>query len=125
MKFVTSIIGNVGRDAEFRTTQNGQSVCSYSVAVNGGKDKTVWVKVTSWGKRAEIDAQYIKKGMTVAVDGILNSDENGNPRVYEKDGVTKSAGFELTAHSVLFLSKVQPQEASTQVNFDEIEEIPF
>lgn len=128
MLFETKIIGNVGRDPETKEV-NGKKVTSYSVATKPSKNKTVWVKVTTWDKRAELDAQYVRKGMTVMVEGTLQFDENGNPRTYTKDGITKAAGFELTGYNVLYLSKVQPEDnqAATAVDLtlDSGEEIPF
>lgn len=37
-----TIAGALGRDAETRTTQTGETVTGFSVAVNEGKDKTTW-----------------------------------------------------------------------------------
>lgn len=122
-----TIVGRVGRDAEMRYTPSGQAVTSFSVAVSekytkDGQDikKTKWIRVSSWGKQAEIHNQYVKKGMLVLVAGKLNGDENGNPRTFETNGVTKSS-FEMTAQTVQFLSKVEGSEsvASTQ-NEDDI-----
>lgn len=126
MKFTTTIVGTVGRDAELKELQGGKKVCKYSVATKPMKDKTVWVEVNTWDKRAELDAQYVKKGMTVMVEGTLQFDENGRPRVYKtKDGETKAEGFSMTGFNVLYLSKVQPTETSVQATFEETEEIPF
>ena len=128
MKFTTTIIGTVGRDAELKTTKGGKKFCTFSVATKPDKNKTVWVNVTTWDKRAEIDAQYVKKGMIVQVEGTLQSDDSGKPRTYEQGGVVKVSGFELTGFSVLYLSKVQP---SNDVSVDQIDlqlestEIPF
>jgi single-strand DNA-binding protein len=105
-------IGNVGRDPEMRFTPSGQAVTNFSVAVSekyttaaGEKvNKTVWYRVTTWGKLGENCNQYVKKGSKVFVSGKLNADNDGNPRMYQaKDGTSK-ANFEVTAHSVEFLS---------------------
>ena len=48
--------GNLGRDAEVRTTQSGKVVCRFSVAVQegyGDNQRTKWVKCSLFGKRAE------------------------------------------------------------------------
>ena len=69
--------GNLGRDAEIRTTQGG-GVCSFSVAVEQrkGKEKTTtWVRCSLWGKRGEVVAQYLTKGTRVAVTGELSLHE--------------------------------------------------
>jgi single-strand DNA-binding protein len=67
-------VGCVGKDAELKYTQSGKAVADFSIAVNMGKDaqgndRTMWVKAVLWEKRAEGLAQYIKKGIYVAVSG--------------------------------------------------------
>lgn len=129
MQFKTTIIGRVGRDPETKVVGSGKTVTSYSVACNVTKEKTVWVKVTTWDKRAELDAQYVKKGMVLQAEGTLQSDENGYPRVYtSKDGEVKASQFELTAYNVLYLSKPEPttyNEDSLGFNDDDDDVKPF
>jgi len=106
------VVGNVGRDAEMRYTPSGAAVASFSVATNrqytasNGESvkETVWFRVSAWGKQAEACNQYVKKGMSVLVEGRLNADPNtGGPRIWgEKDNPKTS--FEVTAGTVRFLS---------------------
>ncbi len=122
------IIGRVGRDAEMRYTPSGQAVTSFSVAVSenyikdGEKVKsTIWIRVSAWGKLAEVCNQYIKKGKLVQCIGKLKGDTAGNPRIFNKQDGTPSTSFEMTAMSVLFLSKEEAQE----VPQDAEEDMPF
>jgi len=107
------IVGNVGKDPEMRYTPSGQAVTSFSVATNreyttgnGEKVKeTIWFRITTWGKQAEVCNQYVKKGMKVLVDGRLTPDKaTGGPRVWQKNDGTPAASFEVTAGTVRFLS---------------------
>jgi len=107
------IVGNVGKDPEMRFTPSGQAVTSFSVATNreyttgnGEKVKeTIWFRITTWGKQAEVCNQYVKKGMKVLVDGRLTPDKaTGGPRVWQKNDGTPAASFEVTAGTVRFLS---------------------
>lgn len=78
MKNIT-IAGNVGKDAVVRTTQGGDNVTGWSVAVEErtGQDKrTIWFDVTLWGKRGSALAQYLTKGTRVAVAGELSTREH-------------------------------------------------
>ena len=78
MKNIT-IAGGIGRDAELRTTQNGDKVAGFSVAVDDGVGQnkgTLWFDVSIWGKRAEALAQYLTKGSRVAVSGDLGRREH-------------------------------------------------
>jgi len=107
------IVGNVGKDPEMRYTPSGQAVTSFSVATNrqytgsSGEQvkETVWFRVTTWGKQAEVCNQYVKKGMKVLVEGRLTPDKaTGGPRVWNRNDGTPAASFEVTASTVRFLS---------------------
>lgn len=77
MQTVT-VAGRVGNDAIVRNTQGGDSVCSFSVAVDQreGRDKsTNWWRVSLWGKRGESLAPYLLKGASVTVTGAFSVSE--------------------------------------------------
>lgn len=107
------IVGNVGKDPEMRYTPSGQAVTSFSVASNrqyttgNGEQvkETIWFRVTTWGKQAEVCNQYVKKGMKVLVEGRLTPDKaTGGPRVWTKQDGSAGASFEVNASTVRFLS---------------------
>ena len=74
------ITGNLTRDPDLRTTPNGASVCSFSVAVNrvfrdssGTQQESVsFIDCSAWGKLGEMIGQYAKKGSGVLVSGRLD-----------------------------------------------------
>ncbi|MGB4768649.1 MAG: single-stranded DNA-binding protein [Candidatus Saccharimonas sp.] len=86
------LMGNLTRDVEVRTTQSGQSVASFSLAVtrswrdqNGQQqDQTSFINCVAWGKPGEIIAQYVQKGAPLLVSGRLDQrsyeDKEGNKR---------------------------------------------
>jgi len=109
----TIIVGNLGKDPEMRYTPSGQAVTSFSVAVNddytssnGEKVKrTIWYRVSAWGKQAEICNQYVKKGSKVLVEGRLTADPaTGGPRIWTGQDGSARASFEISAQTVRFLS---------------------
>jgi single-strand DNA-binding protein len=74
-----TIAGNIGKDAETRTTQGGDSVTSFNIAVEdrAGKEKaTLWFSCSLWGKRGDALAQYLTKGSKVCVAGDLSTREH-------------------------------------------------
>lgn len=99
------IIGNLGSDPGLRYTPSGQAVCGFSVAVNedytdqqGNKvEKATWVKVSAWGRLAEVCAEYLGKGSKVFVMGPVKLNE-----WQTRDGEHR-ANLELTAQQVLFV----------------------
>lgn len=74
------ITGNLTRDPELRTTPNGASVCSFSVAVNRvyrdasgeQREDVSFIDCSAWGKLGEMINQYAKKGTGVLVSGRLD-----------------------------------------------------
>jgi single-strand DNA-binding protein len=113
------IVGNLGRDPEMRYTPSGQAVTNFSVAVNdnytasnGEKvERTIWIRVSTWGKQAEICNQYLKKGRKVLVEGRLVPDSStGGPRIWTRQDGTPAASFEVSASTVRFLSSARESE---------------
>ena len=86
------LMGNVTRDIEMRTTQSGQSVASFSLAVSRSwknqsgetQEQTSFINCVAWGKAGEIISQYVKKGDPLLVSGRLDQrsyeDKDGNKR---------------------------------------------
>jgi len=79
---VLTIAGNIGKDAELRTTQNGKQVAGFSVAVSKGRDQeTIWFDCSLWGERAAKLAPYLTKGSRVTVSGEVSAREH-NGKAY-------------------------------------------
>lgn len=99
-----TLMGNLTRDPELRQTPNGQSVTSFSLALNraykdqGGEwqEVTDYVDCVCWGSLAERVAQYMSKGRRCLVQGRLQS------RSWEQDGQKRSK-VEVLANDVTFL----------------------
>jgi len=98
------LMGNLTRDPELRQTPNGQSVCSFSLALNRsykGSDgnwveSTDYVDIVCWGPLGERVAQYLTKGRPCLVHGRLQS------RSWEQEGQKRSK-VEVNANDVTFL----------------------
>ena len=107
------LVVNLGRDPEMRYTPSGQQVTSFSMATSEkwtGQDgqvqeRTIWWRVTVWGKQAETCNQYLAKGRSVLVEGTLIGDENGGPRIWTGQDGKPRASFEVRAQTVRFLSR--------------------
>ena len=69
------VVGRVGQDPEIRYFDSGKSRAVLSIAVNrwtSEGDKTDWFRVELWEKKAEVAANYAKKGSLVAIEGRLS-----------------------------------------------------
>ena len=98
-----TIIGNLVRDPELRTTTSGVNVCSFTVAVNRRKKdnkepEADFFKVTAWRQLADICSKYLAKGRKVCVVGPV-----GVSTYQNRNGETV-AQMEVTADDVEFLS---------------------
>jgi len=109
-----TIIGNLTRDPELRTTSTGVNVCDFTVAVNrrqrkdaqNGQPDADFFRVSAWRERGELCAKYLAKGRKVCVVGPVSV------RTYTgNDGVMR-ASLEVTADEVEFLSSRNDAEAA-------------
>ncbi|MEB3376794.1 single-stranded DNA-binding protein [Pediococcus pentosaceus] len=83
-----TISGNIGKDAELRSTNNGMQVANFNVAVrrnrpdNNGEYGTDWFRCSVWGTRASTVEKFYKKGSHVLVTGSLSINEyNGKTQL--------------------------------------------
>jgi single-strand DNA-binding protein len=98
------LLGNLTRDPEVRQTPSGQSVCSFSLALNRAykgqngewQEATDYIDVVAWGPLGERVGQYLAKGRRALVQGRLQS------RSWEQEGQKRSK-VEVLANDVTFL----------------------
>src|SRR6056297_4024118 len=103
------LIGNLGRDPEVRTFQDGGKLCNLRIATsetwkdrNTGerRERTEWHNVTLRGDGlVRVAEQYLRKGSKVYVEGHLQTrkwqDQSGQDR-YSTDVVVAGLGGVLT-----------------------------
>lgn len=99
-----TIVGNLGSDPIMKYTPDGKAVTTFSVAASNKKDETVWFRVSTWEKQAEVCNQYLHKGSKVLVEGRLNPGDGGSPRMWQKTDGSWASNYEVTADKVRFLS---------------------
>lgn len=110
---VFTATGRLTKDPEKRTTQNGTSVCTFTLAVDrryknaNGERETDFFPVVCWRHTADFAAEYLSKGRLVCVHGEMQT------RSYEKDGVKRYV-TECVATDVQALSPKNEGAAQTQ-----------
>lgn len=76
------LVGNLGRDAEFKVTGTGFGISRFSLATTDRRkdsktgewvDKTEWHRIVLLGKQAESLQDYLKKGKQIYVEGRLET----------------------------------------------------
>lgn len=105
--------GRITRDPEFRQTDGGTAVATFTVAWSEKyKDKEIklFLPCVAWGNNAMFVCQYFVKGSEIIVDGKLTSrkwqDKEGNNR----------ENIELTVERMHFAGNRQTGETTEQSN---------
>lgn len=103
-----TILGNVTRDPETRTTNSGQSVVSFSVATSRRwkdqtsgelKEATEFHNIVAWAKLATTVSSYVRKGSKLYVEGRLQT------RSWDDPSGVKKYRTEIIADNVILLDK--------------------
>ena len=119
------LMGNLTRDPELRQTPNGQSVCSFSLALNRSykgsdgnwQEATDYIDVVAWGPLGERVSQYLTKGRPALVNGRIQS------RSWEQDGQKRSK-VEVVAQDVTFLGGGGGGDGGSRSSGDEYDQSP-
>ena len=108
------IIGNLGKDPDVRTYQDGSKVCRFTVAVtekaytlqNGTQipEHTEWFNILCRGKKAEVAELYLHKGDKVYVEGSTYTGE-----FQDQQGMTKRYTEVRCDVLEMLTSRQQPQ----------------
>ena len=96
------IMGRLVADPELRTTPNGISVTSFTVAVDRrfnrqGEDRQAdFIDIVAWRQTADFVCRYFRKGSMIAVQGSIQT------RMYEDKNGNKRKAVDLVADNVSF-----------------------
>ena len=123
------LIGNLTKDPELSTTNNGVKFCKFTLAVSrnyskDGKRETDFLNVVVWRAQADNCARYLKKGSKAAVSGSIQT------RNYENEG-RRVYVTEIAADEVQFLSTKNEDDVDglDDMDFDALrpidEDLPF
>lgn len=98
----TILVGRLTKDPEFRTTPNGVSVTTFTLAVNRtftnaqGEKEADFINCVTFRKQAENVNNYLSKGSLAGVDGRIQSrsyDNKEGKRIYVTEVVCDSVQF--------------------------------
>lgn len=96
------LTGRLTADPELKTTPNGISVTSFSIAVDrryrsGEERQTDFINIVAWRQSAEFISKYFKKGNLIGIEGSIQT-----RRYQDKNGNNRTA-FEVVANNVQFV----------------------
>ena len=105
------LTGRLTADPELKTTPNGISVTSFSIAVDrryrsGEERQTDFINIVAWRTSAEFICKYFKKGNLIGIEGSIQT-----RRYQDKNGNNRTA-FEVVANNVQFVESKRDGSAS-------------
>ncbi|HXS54491.1 MAG TPA: single-stranded DNA-binding protein [Hanamia sp.] len=121
-----TLIGNAGKEAEFKTLEDGTPVAKFSIATTETyrlknaetQSRTDWHTIITWRGLATLAHQFIKKGSLVCIEGKLR-----NRQYADKEG-NKRYVTEIVAEQILLLDKKEKATGQEENNILE-GEVPF
>ena len=95
-----TLTGNISKDPEIRTTENGKKYAFITIAVNGmNKDKADFISFIIWEKLAENVCKYCAKGDCISVLGYVSTVTKNN-----------KTSIQLNGDAVTFLHKAAKKQ---------------
>ncbi len=131
-----ALIGRLVRDPELRfVAGSGRAVANFTLAVDKnlsrekkrefeekGQSTADFIRIVVWGKQAENSANYLSKGILVAVNGSITTSS------YKTSSGETRYSTDVLANSVEFLEWANKNNASGVEDFEPMEDeedIPF
>lgn len=133
------LIGNLGKDPDVRSLENGTKVATFSLATNevykdkdgNKKEITDWHNIVVWRGLADLAEKYLRKGNQIYLEGKLKS------RSYDDKDGSKKYITEVVVDNMTFLGKPSdsqggsyehssvpaPSEGNVQEQFED--DLPF
>lgn len=108
------LVGRLTKNPEFRTTQSGVNVATFTLAVNRtftnaqGEREADFINIVVFRKQADNVNNYLKKGNLAGVDGRIQS------RSYENKEGQRVFVTEVVADSVQFLGPKNNNQKNNQ-----------
>ena len=119
------LIGNLGQDAETRTTPGGRLAATFRLATSERwkdgselKTRTESPNIEVWGNEAKTCADHLKSGRIVTIVGTLRTDH------WEKDGKPQSR-TKVVTQRVLFPDALEKPDVAGDESSDTSRNIPF
>lgn len=123
------LIGNLTKDVDFTTTNNGIAVAKFTLAVSrrfknaDGENETDFLNIVVWRNQAENCSKFLKKGNKCAVVGNIQT------RSYEAQDGSKRYITEIVADEVEFLNTktdvIKEKVASGELKPIDDDSLPF
>lgn len=114
---VICLMGRICAEPELKTTQNGVSVTSFTLAVDraytpkGQEKQTDFINCVAWRNTAEFISKYFRKGSKMAVKGELQQ------RNYTANDGSKRSVYEVIVDGAFFCEGKQTTDSQPSPQF--------
>lgn len=116
---IVAITGRITSDAEVKKTQQGMSICRFTVAVNRRKkDEADFITCIAFDKTADFMGSYVRKGNRIGVKGHIQTGS------YERDG-HKVYTTDVMAESIDLLESRQNSQTQANAKTDYVPSQPL
>ena len=118
------LMGRLTRDPELRSTPQGVSTCSFSIAVDrnfvrqGEERKADFINCVAWRQTAEFIPRYFKKGNMIVLEGSIQT------RSWDDDGKNRYA-TEVIVSQVYFAESKNSAAMSEIPPMGQDDDLPF
>jgi single-strand DNA-binding protein len=102
-----NLIGRLTKDPEVRKTNEGRTICTFTIAVDdtfSKEDRADFIRIKVFGSQGDLCERYLRKGFITGVSGRIRSDQ------YTDQAGVKRYPIEVTADRVQFLQWPERQE---------------
>ena len=107
------LIGRLTRDPEIRMSNNGSSICKFSLAISrrikyqdgSSREEITFVDIDSFGKQAETISKFFSKGKPILVEGRLKLDQ------WESQTGEKRSKLSVILETFSFINSRSEQES--------------
>ena len=123
------LIGRLTRDPEERTSQNGNPIARYTLAIDRNKGEADFINCIAFNKGAEFAGRYLRKGMKIAVEGHIQTSsytKDDGTKVYNTDVIVDRHEFCESRERAATVDGI-PQRPETDefTSIDSDDDLPF
>ena len=102
------LLGRLTRDPELKKANDGNSICIFTLAVDNGKDETLFINCSSFAEKADLMVKTLRKGSLIAVEGKLAQ------KTYEKQNGEKAISFVVKINNFDYCEKKKEETTESK-----------
>lgn len=108
------LIGRLTADPELKYTQSGKAFSKFSLAITKQfkRDEADFINCVAWEKRAELVAEYLRKGDKAGVSGSITTG------TYENQEGKKIKTFDILVEEIEFLENKKEEIKKENIKED-------